>query len=482
MSKFSDGFKWVFLLSTLAIPIQFLVSVVIGRYSPEALGIYASVELILSLIVVFIFIGGEYTFIKFIPIFESKKASIIFYLLSVLLLSVFYIFVTLLFSNGWEYFEERFEKNNLEMLFNQKTYFLGYLYLLWSISIAYLKGINSLKYATISQKVPIIIPLIYFLVSVKLKFNLSVMDHVIVSFYLMIIFGLILSLFFIYKSKSQNKMIVAVKDKYNLYNPKRIFKYSFYLYLSGIIIFSYEKLDQFIIMTNFNIEVLGIYFACYKISLLAKFIPKTMNQSLLPTFSKMISTDDKSSIEKYHNKNIKFNVIFSALISGFVVIFSGNILSLYGIEYSEYSWLLSGLICLFFLGAPGQVNSNLIGIIGNGKKMMTISGLVVVVQIIVMFSTVSYIGLWAILFARLCAVILNQILTNYELKKIYKVNRNSISYYLIGTLLIMLSFINYTSVIIQIIYLFIYTTIFIVFYYSELNILLKKIKVEVLQR
>lgn len=482
MSKFKDGFKWMLLLSTLAIPIQFLISVVIGRVSAEALGIYASVELILSLIVIFIFIGGEYTFIKFIPRFKSKKSSINFYLSSLVVLSILYIIITLSFEYTWVYFEEELKISRFEALFTYKLYYLGYLYLLWSISVAYLKGMNSLKYATISQKMPIVIPLIYFFTSIIFEFSLSTRSQVILSFYLMTIVGLSLSLYFIYKVKRNDEMISNIIKEHKSNSFKEIFKYSSYIYLSGIVIFIYEKLDQLIIMANFNIGILGIYFACYKISLLAKFIPKTMNQSLLPSFSEMISTDDKTSIEKYHNKNIKFNLIFSSLVSGFVVIFSENILSVYGIEFAKYSWLLSGLICLFFLGTPGQVNTNLIGIIGDGKKMLTISAFVVVVQILSMYLAISYIGLWSILLARFLAVVLNQVLTNYELKKLYKVHRNGMTYYLISTILIIFSFIEYSNLISQIIFLSIYIFIITIMYFNELTTLIKKMKIEVLQK
>lgn len=464
------------ILSTLSIPVQLLISIIVGRLSAEALGIYASIELLLGLIVVFVFVGGEYMFIKFIPELESKKNQNKFYLIVIAVVSLIYISFISLFINIKEYIIGNIDVSSLSYLFNFPLYVLGFFYLIWSISIANLKGLNELKNATLAQKTPILVPLLFFSWFVFFERKSLNSSDVITSFYLMTFTGIIISSFYILKSsKSPEKTMSENQQIYSL-KYSGVIKYAIYIYLAGLVIFTYEKLDQMIIIANFSLEVLGIYFACYKISLLAKFIPKTLNQSILPSFSQMISNNSINEIEYYHKKNTQLNIIFSALISGIIIIFSKKILSLYGSDFSYYDWLLNGFICLFYLGAPGQVNTNLIGIIGDGKKLFKISLMVVIVQIITMYLTIKHLGLFSILLARLLAVVINQIVTTKELRKLFKIERNSINYYLIGALLIIFSLVDYTKISIQLLSLVLYIVVISILYLKEANNFIEKLK------
>ena len=88
----------------------------------------------------------------------------------------------------------------------------------------------------------------------------------------------------------------------------------------------------------------GIYSSVLTIVSILMFFPKLFTQVFLPEFSKLFGEGDNKRIFQIFNKTNSVMILLSALICLLVFIFSHNILSIFGKEFSEGSLILRILI------------------------------------------------------------------------------------------------------------------------------------------
>ena len=93
----------------------------------------------------------------------------------------------------------------------------------------------------------------------------------------------------------------------------------------------------------------GIYSSVLTIVSILMFFPKLFTQVFLPEFSKLFGEGDNKRIFQIFNKTNSIMILLSALICLLVFIFSGNILSIFGKEFSEGSLILRILIPSLFI-------------------------------------------------------------------------------------------------------------------------------------
>ena len=93
----------------------------------------------------------------------------------------------------------------------------------------------------------------------------------------------------------------------------------------------------------------GIYSSVLTIVSILMFFPKLFTQVFLPEFSKLFGEGDNKRIFQIFNKTNSVMILLSALICLLVFIFSHNILSIFGKEFSEGSLILRILIPSLFI-------------------------------------------------------------------------------------------------------------------------------------
>jgi O-antigen/teichoic acid export membrane protein len=93
IQKSLSGAKWTVILSIVAMPLGYIVNIILGRISPEALGIYGLLSIFILSVTTFILFGGGNVIIKYLPeIDKDKKVSfLISYILIVFLIAIFAI-------------------------------------------------------------------------------------------------------------------------------------------------------------------------------------------------------------------------------------------------------------------------------------------------------------------------------------------------------------------------------------------------------
>ncbi|MGA9350949.1 MAG: hypothetical protein WBW48_19390, partial [Anaerolineae bacterium] len=68
------GAKWTLGLSLAVIPLSYGTNIILGRTSPEALGTYGFLAVLMSVVATFFMFGGSQVIVKFLPELDSEKA------------------------------------------------------------------------------------------------------------------------------------------------------------------------------------------------------------------------------------------------------------------------------------------------------------------------------------------------------------------------------------------------------------------------
>ena len=73
------GARWTLGLSLAVIPLSYGTNIILGRTSPEALGTYGFLTVLISVVATFFMFGGSQVIVKFLPQLESEKRSAFLY-------------------------------------------------------------------------------------------------------------------------------------------------------------------------------------------------------------------------------------------------------------------------------------------------------------------------------------------------------------------------------------------------------------------
>ena len=93
----------------------------------------------------------------------------------------------------------------------------------------------------------------------------------------------------------------------------------------------------------------GIYSSVLSIVSILMFVPKLFTQVFLPEFSKLFGEGDRSKILQIFKQSIWLMLAISTTVCLLLFLFSGNILSLFGQEFSTGSTILNIILPSVFI-------------------------------------------------------------------------------------------------------------------------------------
>ncbi|WP_055436219.1 lipopolysaccharide biosynthesis protein [Lacinutrix algicola] len=411
-NKTKKGFKWILIINILAAPIQFLISLMLGRVSPELLGKYGFLEILLNLVITVGMFGGPNLMIRYIPsiskenvaLFISKYIKYSF----LLLISIFILFGLL---NQLSFFD-------LEFLLGKSTpplHFVKWI-VLWSVLYLLYYILNSSQSALLRLK--------DFAIASKMYFFIMFIMLIVFYFYgvrswelifFSSIIAIIFSIVFILKKNSKDFIVFKTKE-YKF--PKGFWRYSVLMYISTFLTFLYEKLDQIIILFVYDLKYLGIYFGIMKIAFISKMIPQIINRGLISSLSSLIQINALDEIKAYYNKIINANYLICALISIVTILFSDLILNLFGSTFSDYRLLLLLFVITAFIDFYDTLNVNILIVKGEDKKVLTNTILKNITFLISVFILLPIFDLEGLVLARIISLIFGVVYTKYSLNRV----------------------------------------------------------------
>lgn len=410
--KYNKGAKIVLFISLMAIPMQLITTALISRISSEASGTLGLLEIFYNGVIAFFMLGGETGVIKLLTneSQEDKRKNFI----------IKYLTVCIIFFLALTVGLRLFNIDIIQLITGQEgttsylMYFAALFVIMNNILLAYIKE---------SEK------FIHYAIGTKL-FNVGNLLAVLYVFFfakgsnienILFIFMATLQLF--------NVIYIIVKEKLflkvNLFKREKIdltiFKYLFFLYLSMILVFVYDKIDQIIVVNKLGLSILGGYYLVVKVVNMVKLLPNIYNSTFYPYICKTLKKENANFIL---NQILNKNLLFIYPLTIIVVLNSKIIISiLFGEQYLSYSLILQILTSIILFSAPTQILNNFLYAIGDSKKYFIVSFISVMIQVILIISLIDKFGLIIVVIARglssfivllICMVCLNKM--GYKMK------------------------------------------------------------------
>jgi O-antigen/teichoic acid export membrane protein len=407
IQKSVSGAKWTVILSTVAMPLGYIVNILLGRISPEALGIYGLLNIFILSVTTFILFGGGNVIIKYLPeIGKDKKVSFLAsYILIVFLIAIFAIGLIYLYPQILELiFGQDFPLNILPYL----IIFIPVI-ILYSVFDFALNGLMEIKASVIIRKITAFGYFIVFSI-LFLFYKDFFREHLwMIIWGLSFVFYTVLGLLALslttkkMKFTSLNKRTSKNHDREfsqvdnegevaswesswsfrmtsklkNLkpYLPTKFWSFALFVHLSTIAYFASDKMDQLFILGYFSIGELGLYYAALQTAMVIRVVPMLLGSVLLPTFSNLLASNDIGLIHKGYQKVVRFNTLMVVPAALFCIFFSKEIMGLFGEEYIENYLVLVALASFFSTTSIGVVNNSLI--IAKGRAGIYLLGQII---------------------------------------------------------------------------------------------------------
>ena len=463
IQKSISGAKWTVILSVVAMPLGYAVNIILGRISPEALGIYGLLSIFVLSVTTFILFGGGNVIIKYLPeIDKDKKVS---FLLSYALI----VFLIAIFAIGLVYLYPQI----LERIFGQDfpSGILPYLIIfipiitLYSIFDYALNGLMEIKTSVIIRQVIVYGNFIVFSI-LFLFYKDFFREHLwMIIFGLSFVFYTVLGLLALSltirkmritslnKKTSQdyshdnsyiNNNVVSWNSSlpiaasklrnFRLYLPKKFWSFALFVHLSTIVFFAYDKIDQLFILNYFSIRELGLYYAALQTAMLIGFVPMLLGSVLLPSFSNLLASNEIGLIQKGYREVVRYNTLMVVPAALICIFFSRQIMGLFGEAYVQ-NHLVLVVLGMFYTFIPmAGVNYSLVIAKGRAGIALVNSSVQVGFQFILMLALISDYGVLGLAFGRGAGIVLSQIGLIFIVIKILDINLKIPRAYKIGIL------------------------------------------------
>lgn len=382
-------------VSAVAIIIQIFVVSYLSRVGSEYVAFIAIFEIFTAWIIAFCFFGGEQHFVNVYNRSDNKNHVLTTYLFSYFVLLfpfsvVFYVLLNLDYINTGG-----FDILGLYLTCISIGFSL--------VAAAYYRSQLKILLASLLEKFTVC-SFYLFLLMFSLYGNNKI-DSYLITYSIFTLCGLI---YFVRSDLSIPKNIILLS--------KEIFsKSGFFFFLTLLLILIYERIDQMVLLSRFDLTDLAGYFACFKLAFLIRFISKSVNSAMYPYLSKLSSKDDIKSLDLF--KDIKLVNFTIALILSFpLVFFSEDIISfIYGEKLIEYSQVLQIMAIALVVSISNQCDFNLMNSRGNSNYFLINSILTVIVQCVVILSLVNEIGIISLVLAKYVAVVFGFVFSTWLL-------------------------------------------------------------------
>lgn len=421
--KSISGAKWTIFLSMIALPIGYVVNIILGRISPETLGIYALVGVILGFSGSFLLFGGNNVVQKYLPEIENDKKIdfILTYSLIVMIISLVSILLIFIFPQILIYITGS-ESNPYNGFY--------YIIILIFVSIFFnlynfiLSGLMEIKMASIINKLttygnfPIFLFLFLFFPNYFLENSLQV---IFISFTIFYLLGTLLSATTVFKKvlklKEGNLTTSNILSIFKFFLPEKFWSTAVTVHLSSVMYYFSDKLDQLLILNFFNLTQLGLYYAPLQIAMLVRFIPHSLGNMLLPTFSNFLANNDINSIQQWYSKIIKYNGLIAFPMAFFIIFFSKYLLLIFGEAYQSNYYILIILTLLYSTGIISPLNNAIIIAKGKVQIYLICETLSIFLGVLIAFALIGPLGILGLAVYRGLTIANWQIITQEIVKR-----------------------------------------------------------------
>ncbi len=339
-----SGMRWTFWLSALSVPFSFGTSVILARVAPEVIGTFGLLQIYIGVVSVFFFLGGNAVLIKFIP--ELDRDGRVSFFVSYFGLNCVALVPWLVAATVWPGALRYFFGEGHTGPFWILLLYLSPLYIIYSASLAALKGMLELKWA---QGLDRLVTIGSFGIYVTLFLTARA---VLARHYTVVIWGayLILVLLVAFGALRRFLRLNAgfrwTELRFQL--PAGFWRYTLSLQGNSILGFFTGRLDYLLLLYFGGLVLLGKYVALMALLLPISKVTSFFLDSLLPSLTNTLARHDLTSSRELVEICIRIVVPASLFMAGLLVFFAHPAILLLGSRYE-------GLEHLLWIGAPFAV-------------------------------------------------------------------------------------------------------------------------------
>jgi O-antigen/teichoic acid export membrane protein len=321
----------------------------------EEIGVLATIISIATILQLLTQFGMSGVLMKYYPEFANSKRSKSKFILSILSITTVLLLIV------------------VTILYFSKSYILGYFneplldhYFVFIIIFLILTHLSSI-FGRMAQII---------FISVQSNFITNILKKVIHTLFLiyMLIYGIGFDTYFKFFTILSIVSVVAVSYivfknmeielKFKYFIPefeliKKVSNYSFFMLISSLSGIMVVNIDKIMIGHYLDFSQTGIYAIALAISSALAIILGAFLRIVQPQLANAISNNDYNKMNKVYNENIANNLYFGTIIFVLISVFSFDILSFLGKEYSTGNYVIiliaSGHYANLFVGSCGEV-------------------------------------------------------------------------------------------------------------------------------
>jgi len=392
----------------ISVGLQFLAISLVGKQDPELLGYLNFIEIIIAFIPAVVLFGGDAFFQFKINQLDTEESRLDFlrtyFNMGAALVGIIVLITSLIVWQGML----KININLLVVIVSMLTvtftsYFLSFLY---RSNLRILKGVLYERALLASINTAIIICILI------LGFELD--STILLCIVLLASFGgLCFSSYVVFGKLGFTKFNWSESKKL-ICNRKTIF-----FWITGILIFVYERVDQIFVASVFGYVLLGYYFACYKLSFFVRMFTSIVYSYIYPHLAKLQKNNKNKAIELFHESS-QLTVSVAVTFSLPLFFFPSEILGFaFSPEFAEYSNLLKIMAVSTIFSCINQVNYAVVNSQGKSGIIFSNAVVSVLIQFAIIAAFYNTHQLYALAYARLGASVFGVIVSYLVLGKSY---------------------------------------------------------------
>lgn len=339
------GARWMLWLSASALACGFGTNVVLGRAGPELLGFYGFLTLTVSLISVFFVLGGSNVLVNYLPKSsgEEKTSFLLTYAGIVLVGALVFLALAAAFPVL------------LDLVYGtvSESSVLGYLALflplgvLQTLAWSSLQAELDLRVLAVSHQLVSSLNFVFLLVVAAGGWLDGPVDgarrYVLASMLLANAASLGVAAW-----RLARKQLRSWSGFRQPYLPEGFWKFSLFFHASTLVQFAVRSLDQVYVLRELGFVALGYYRSALVLANLANFLLVVTDRAFYSTFCNV----DASAQPRLHGRFVRLNSVGTALVGLVLLMFSQELLRLFGESATAESrtvlMLIAGAILVCF--------------------------------------------------------------------------------------------------------------------------------------
>lgn len=358
LSRTFNGAKWMLYLSASALVAGFGTNVILGRIGAEVLGFYSLLMLVVSMVQTFFVFGASNVLVNYLPGLapEQKPKFVLTYSAIVYIVGLVFLAICLLFPSV------------LHLVFRSEL----------DVPIG--------KYLTILVPVLIAQVLAWAILQSELKVAVLAVSQNAVSWFYLVNIGLMAALGFLATRSGtalHDSIFVAVvlsnvvalaiavtyvrKEYWKVsdlahawFLPSGFWKFTLALHFGTLFNFMIGNAAPVFILRELGLRELGYFRAASVFAAFVSWVPSVFDKSFYPSFCNLVSK--KLPTDDAYGRFSRLNAMSSALVALVIILFTRELLGVFGKEFSEGAYfLLIMLSAGYLISSPFiQVNFALV--------------------------------------------------------------------------------------------------------------------------